>query len=184
MKAKAAIICELVLVPTQTELIVNLPNYSECNVRKAVGIPPDLSAVTRRCPLSSVPDPWKPSRIRRQVKYDHDSGPAYIVSLTDSDTLSITSSRSLAPTTLETHLITHDPPANPNIPAGTTCLPLHPDIPLASRDCSFRPRLPWPARSRPVEVAIKSVSALWPNVAGRYVKREKAGEDEGWETSW
>ena len=81
-------------------------------------------------------------------------------------------------TSLEKHLINPQIPSNPNLPTGTRVLPLHP---IALWTLGGVPTvLVFPDRIDRDKLisSIERVSALWPNIAGRYSRREKDGG--GW----
>jgi hypothetical protein len=68
------------------------------------------------------------------------------------------------------------PNVNPHVPAGTTCIPLHP---IALWPISTIPSLyvfPGELDLERLVEAVKDVSALWPVIAGRYVRKERPSD--------
>jgi hypothetical protein len=77
---------------------------------------------------------------------------------------------------LHTQFVDPRPNANPHIPAGTTCIPLHPISlwPIGTIPSVYV----FPGEidlARLVE-AVKDVSAVWPTIAGRYVRKERPSD--------
>jgi hypothetical protein len=86
-------------------------------------------------------------------------------------------------TPIEDILLPVPGPDNPNLPAGTTSLPIHPISLWPIGTVTSVLCLPGEIDRERFEAALKRVTAVWPNTAGRYSRAAREGKPGAWDFS-